>query len=130
MAAVLYGGAYFGMEHLRTRNGPWQVTFASGGGTNAPALIINEPKLNVINCRIDFPARTAPPTNVTVVFNQAREVPFDVPFGRCIALDATSEPGTVTLTLFGHEIELLSRALTVDKKDYDWGSVTNLKIIP
>ena len=118
------------MEHHRTRSGPWRVTFSSAGGTNAPSLVINEPALELSNRRLLFPGHPAPVTNDTVVFEQPREVPFDLPFGRCIFMDATELPGTVTLLLFGHEIELLPRTLTLDKKEYDWATVSNLVVRP
>lgn len=117
------------MEHLRTRHGLWEVTFTSAA-TQAPSLTINEHKLGIHDFRISFPAQTAPATNATLTFDHAREVPFDVPFGRCIFLDAMSQPGTVTFAMFGHEVQLISRTLTVDKKDYDWHSLTNLEVRP
>jgi hypothetical protein len=130
LAAAVYGLAFYAMEHRRARNGPWRVTFSSAGGTNAPCLVINEPGLNLSDRRLTFPNHSAPATNTTVVFDQPRDVPFDLPFGKCIFLDGTALPGTVTLVLFGHEVELLPRAVTIDKKDYDWSAISNLEVRP
>ncbi len=80
--------------------------------------------------RLVFPGHPAPATNVTLVFDQPREVPFDVPFGKCIFMDATRLPGTVTLVLFGHEIELRPRTLTLDEKDYNWAVISNVEVRP
>jgi hypothetical protein len=35
-------------------------------------------------------------------------------------MDTTFMPGTVTFELFGHEIELLPRALIIDRQDHPW----------
>ncbi|EEF59441.1 hypothetical protein [Pedosphaera parvula] len=121
IALVLYVVFYTTIEHRRTRNGPWRVTFSSDT-TNAPIVIINEPKLNISNVRLVFPNMKAPATNATVVFDPPRPVPFDLPIGQCIFLDTTFQPGTVVFNIFGHEIQLIPRVLTIDKKEYPWQS--------
>ena len=35
-------------------------------------------------------------------------------------MDTISLPGTVTFQMFGHEIELLPRVLTIDRQEYPW----------
>lgn len=129
LAVVVYGASYLVLEHYRTRNGLWIITFAAGDA-QSPSLVVNDAKLNINNLRIVFPGQAAPPTNATITFEQPRDVPFDLPMGKCIFMDATSQPGTVTMVLFGHEIELLPRTLTIDKKDYPWASNTNLNVLP
>jgi hypothetical protein len=37
-------------------------------------------------------------------------------------MDATSLPGTVAFELFGHEIQLLPRVLTIDNQERPWRS--------
>ena len=130
LAMLVYAVAFYVLERNRTRNGPWQVAFVAAAGTSPPSLIINEPKLRISDMRIVFPRRSTPPTNSVMVFEQPREVPFEVPYGKCVFMDAMSLPGTVAFVLFGHEIQLLPRTLTVDKKEYDWRSITNLEVIP
>jgi hypothetical protein len=52
-----------------------------------------------------------------------------LPFGELLYQDPTFLPGTVTMRLFGHVVELLPRVLTVDKKEYPWqsGAVIQLR---
>jgi hypothetical protein len=39
-----------------------------------------------------------------------------------VFLDTTFLPGTVALSLFGHEVQLLPRVLTIDKVEKAWRS--------
>ena len=126
IALLLYVALYSGIEHRRTRNGPWQVTFAGGAGT--PTLIVNEPKLRISNLKINFPSEPAASTNIMITFDLPQPVPFAVPFGHCAFMDTTFLPGTIVLNLFGHEIQLLPRVLTIDKKEYPWQSDTTISL--
>ena len=123
VALAVYIVAYHAIEDRRTRNGPWEVTFTRDA-SGAPALLINQPKLAITNVQIDFPGETTAMTNQSTMLAlaQPRAVSFDVPFGKCVFMDATSLPGTLVLELFGHEIQLLPRALTIDKADQPWRS--------
>jgi hypothetical protein len=117
------------IEHRRTRNGPWRVTFtASAAGV--PAIVINEPKLAITNVQISFAGQTLPTTNSPIVlaFGQPKPVPYEVPFGNCVFMDTTFLPGTVTLQLFGHEIELLPRVLVTDRQEHMWRSATTISL--
>ena len=127
IAVIVYAVFYTWIEHRRTRNGPWRVTFNSESGT--PVVIINQPKLQIENVTISFSDEKAS-TNVTqtTIFDPPRPVPFDVPFGKCIFIDTTFQPGNVTFNLFGHEIQLLPRVLTIDFKEYPWKSGTNISL--
>jgi hypothetical protein len=121
-ALVLYIIVYGVVEHRRVRQGPWRVTFTANAD-ELPAILINQLRLGITNVEIAF-ARSAPVTNipVTLQFDQATPVPFDVPYGKCIFLDTTFLPGTVTMQLFGFEIELLPRVLIVDRAEVPWSS--------
>lgn len=138
-ALAFYLLSYFVIEHWRPRKGPWEVTFARKGGR--AAVTINQHRLGITNVQVSFgqhPNDTAPsfsasdppspvpesmtPLNETIVFSQARKVPFELPFGRCVFLDTTVLPGTVTMQLFGHEIELLPRVLVIDHREHPWQS--------
>lgn len=112
---------YQSIEHRRTRNGPWRITFAIGSNDFA-TIVIDEPRLAITNVQIRFAGETRPRTNapVTLGFREPKPVPYDVPFGQCVFMDTTFLPGTVTLQLFGHEIELLPRALIIDRQDHPW----------
>lgn len=129
IALVLYFAGFYGIEYERTRKGPWQVTFTNDAA-NAPAILINQSRLAITNVLITFPGETPPPAHlpVTLAFGQARAVPYDVPFGKCIFLDTTFLPGTVVFELFGHEIQLLPRVLTIDKREVPWRSNTTVPL--
>jgi hypothetical protein len=114
---------YQAIEHRRTRNGPWRVTFVAGGN-QPPTIVIDQPKLAITNVQIRFAGETLPATNssVTLVFREPKLVPYEVPFGQCVFMDTTFLPGTLTLQLFGHEIELLPRVLVIDRREHPWQS--------
>lgn len=125
IAVVLYLVAYGWIEHRRTRNGPWEVRFAVESET--PAIIITQPKFQIQNVRIFFPDENiATNCSGTMTFAQARQWPYAVPFGKVIFMDTTFLPGNVTFELFGHEIQLLPRVLTIDRKEIPWQSNTNI----
>jgi hypothetical protein len=64
------------------------------------------------------------------VAGEARPVPFEVPFGSVIFFDTTVLPGTVTMRLFGHEIEFIPRTLIIDHTPYGWINGTNIFVRP
>ena len=127
-AVALYAVVFTWIEHRRVRNGPWTVEFgASPGGM--PAITIRQPRLSLTNIQIVF-SEAGSPSNppVSLDFREARKVPFEVPYGRCVFLDTTFLPGTVTLQLFGHEIELLPRTLILDHQERAWNSGQTLTV--
>ena len=127
IALVLYLVAYKWIEHRRTGNGPWEVRFVVE--SEIPAIFINQPKLQIQNVRISFPGENiATNFSETMTFAQPRQWPFDVPFGKVIFMDTTFLPGNVTFELFGHEIQLLPRVLTIDRKEIPWRSNTNVSL--
>lgn len=120
---AIYLIAYGGIEHLRNRKGPWQVTFTRSTGTGLPALLINQAALQITNVQIIFtnqPSFTNPAAHLN--FGQPKPVPYDLPFGKCVFMDATFLPGTLTIQAFGHEIELLPRVLMLDHEEHPWRS--------
>jgi len=126
IALVLYVIFYNFIEHRRTRRGPWRATFTTEGGV--PALIVNEPQLGISNVTMTFPNERISPTNLPLVFAQPQPVPFDVPFGKCLFMDTTFQPGTVVFNLFGHEIQLIPRVLTIDRIEFPWQSHTTIAL--
>jgi hypothetical protein len=124
---LLYIAAFSLIEHRRVKSGPWQVTFTTE--TNAPAIVINQPTLGIRNVKLVFPG-APPPTNAaaTTLFDAARPVPFGVPGGQCVFLDAISLPGTLTLELHGHQIQLLPRTLTLDHREVGWAGLNEATI--
>jgi hypothetical protein len=131
LALVGYAVFYEGIEHWRARKGPWRVTFTRTAA-GAPMILIDHPKLAITNVQVCFAADALPATNrpVTLVFDQPRPVPYAVPFGNCVFMDATFLPGTVTFQLFGHEIELLPRVLVLDRQEHPWRSGTSVTLSP
>jgi hypothetical protein len=126
VALAGYALSYWAIEHQRARRGPWEVAFTGAAGV--PVMIINQPNLSITNVQIRFAGAPAAGTEVTMRFNQPHPVPYDVPFGKCIFMDTTFLPGTVTFQLFGHEIELLPRVLIVDHQDLPWRSEASLDL--
>jgi hypothetical protein len=124
---VGYWLAYHAIEHRRNRKGPWSVTFTNTPA-GAPCILVNQTALRLTNVQITFIEISVSPTNqsATLSFSQPREVPYDVPFGKCIFMDTTFLPGTVTFQLLGHEIELLPRVLLIDHSEFPWHSNTNI----
>jgi hypothetical protein len=127
IAVLVYVIFYFGIEHRRTRKGPWQVTFTNDA-SGAPALIINEPNVGVTNLQITFPGETNRIEKTSLVFSQPRVVPYDIPFGKCVFMDTTFLPGTIVFDMFGHEIQLIPRVLTIDKKEMPWQSEKTIAV--
>ena len=119
---------YHFIENRRTRKGPWQVTFTTNSPGN-PELVINQPILAISNVQIRFPRMETNQTAIsnyqspiTFAFSQPKPVPYDVPFGKCVFMDTTFQPGTLTFQMFGHEIELLPRVLVLDRREHPWRS--------
>lgn len=131
IALVVYFAAYTGIEHRRTRKGPWRVIFTNTlSGT--PAIQIDQVALGITNLLITFPGGPLPPTNstATIAFDQPYPVPYPVPFGKCLFMDTTFLPGTVVFELFGHEIQLMPRVLTIDKEEQPWHSDATISLPP
>jgi len=129
IALLVYVTFYTAIEHRRARAGPWQVTFTNDTAS-ARAIIINQPALGITNVQISFVGEpnSLPAAARTLQFGEARAVPFEVPFGKCVFLDTTFLPGTVALNLYGHEIQLLPRVLTIDKVERPWRSGETISV--
>ena len=116
LAVAIYVGGFAFDQHLRTRRGPWEVTFTTEP-SGAPAILVNQRKLNIANLKIVFLGE--PSTNIqrAVVFDFPQK---PIPFGKVKFEDLTYLPGTVTFDFFGHEIELLPRTLYINRKAHPW----------
>ncbi len=118
---------FYWVEHRRVAKGPWVVTFTTESDT--PALVVNQHKLGIRDVRITFSGeRTTTNTATILEFSQVRPVPFAVPFGQCIFLDPLFLPGTVVLDVFGHEVQLMPRVLTIDKVERPWRTGEEIKL--
>jgi len=131
IALIGYWIVYHAIEHRRNRKGPWIVTFGSDSA-GISRIIINQPWLRITNCEMSFPGSNGSSTNSssTLSFSQPKPVPYDLPFGKCIFMDTTFLPGTLTFQFFGHEIELLPRVMIVDHQEVAWHSETNIILKP
>jgi len=115
---ALYGAAFYGIEYVRQRKGPWQVDFQANG-SGIPVIEIAQAHLGVSGVRILFHDEHMTNAPRLVRFDRVRQ---PVPFGQVIYEDLTFQPGVVTFELFGHEIELLPRLLIVNKKTIPWSN--------
>lgn len=131
LAIICYAFFYHNIEDRRTRKGPWEITFTNDASGN-PELIINQPRLAITNAQITFTNQRAGTafSPATLVFNQPRQVPYPVPLGACVFMDTTFLPGTVTLQLFNHEIELIPRVLKIDGQEHPWLSESTITLHP
>ena len=118
LALLVYIVAFSLIQNRRTRNGPWRTVFVTDA-SGQPALLIEQPKLN-ISQKIVFVGQMLPQKNSqkSRVFDNPNET--KAPFGEVIFQDLTFLPGTVTLNVFDHQVELLPRVLTIDKREYPW----------
>ena len=116
---IVYITVFSLVEGNRRKDGPWELTFTQVD--DSPALRISQTKLNLTNITILF-TEAIIPTNLpqTVRFQHGQIAPLDLPFGKCIFLDTLYLPGTVTCEVFGHEIQLLPRTLTIDRVEHPW----------
>jgi hypothetical protein len=130
LAVGCYALFYPSIEHRRTRKGPWEVTFAQTNG-GVPLLVIDQPKLAITNVQVLFADQVVSgQTNTHMMFSEAKPVPFAAPFGKCVFMDTTFLPGTLTFQLFDHEIELLPRVLVIDQQEHPWVSNSTITLHP
>jgi len=125
-AAMFYVAAFWGIEHLRHRKGPWEVAFGSDAQGNA-TLTIAQPSLKLTDVRLVLRGERATNEPATVRFDRVLR---PVPFGRVIYEDLTFLPGVVTFDLFGHEVELLPRALVANRQAIPWQSGVTIDLWP
>lgn len=123
---IVYFVVFSWIENRRRKSSPWEITFTELD--NSPALLINHAELKLTNITIviaDAPA----PTNLpqTIRFEHGQVAPLDLPIGKCIFLDTLFQPGTVVCEVFGNEIQILPRTLTINRVEYPWS--TSQKIL-
>lgn len=119
VALIGYIVVFNWVERRRFVKGPWRLTFSQTN--DSPMLIINQSTLGVANVALLF-SGVAMTTNVneTVAFGQGRAVPFDLPFGKCVFLDPLFLPGSVACEIYGHQIQIMPRVLTIDGIEHPW----------
>jgi hypothetical protein len=119
LALVFYVAGFTWIQHWRVAKGPWDVTFASDA-RGRPSILILQRKLN-ISQRLEFPDERIDHPNLDVGV-QFREAVTKLPFGEMMFQDPLFLPGTATMRLFGHVVELMPRVLTIDDKEHSWGA--------
>ena len=117
LAVVFYVAAFGWIEHRRVAKGPWVIEFVSDAG-GRPTLQISQRQLEISE-ELNFPDDRVGRPNVAeqVVSSEART---NLPFGEMLMQDALYLPGTVTMRVCGHQVEVLPRTLIVDKKEHAW----------
>ncbi len=122
---------YSGDRYLRLRKGPWELQFSSeSDGT--PRLVINQPALGITNVTLRLEGESVRQEPVLVRFDapdQWKSQLVEIPYGRVLFFYRNYLPGTVILDLFGHEVEIVSRALILNLNEHEWqsGAVISLK---
>ena len=127
LAVLFYAAAYSWLSRRQTAKGPWEVTFTNDVA-GAPEIIVAQPRLGISNVRVRFAGEKLS-GNVTelVRFSRPRT---PVPFGEVIYDDLMFLPGTVTLDVLGHEVELLPRVLVLNGQPVTWRSDTTHTLWP
>lgn len=123
---ALYLVVFFGIERARQHKGPWEVNFQTNA-EGSPQLIVSQAKLGLSNVKIVVNGENSSNATGRVSFDHVKR---PVPFGKVIYEDLTFLPGVVTFDLFGHEIELLPRALIANKKQVAWKSGITIDLWP
>jgi len=117
LALVFYIAAFSLIEYRRAVKGPWEIAFISDGA-GRPSLQISQRTLHISE-RLSFPDDKVARPNLAELI-KFREATTNLPFGEMLLQDALYLPGTITLRLCGHQIEVLPRTLIVDKTEHPW----------
>lgn len=127
-AVAIYAALFAALEYRRAAKGPWEITFSTSAEGEA-VMLVNQHELRITNATVVFAGRTSPlPQSATVTFREPRQPPFEVPFGKCVFMDLTSLPGSVTLQLFGHQVELMPRRTIVDGEARTWAQSQRIEL--
>jgi hypothetical protein len=122
----IYLAVFYGFEMVRHRKGPWEVDFRTNAQGSA-LIRVSQPRLGLKDVQITFHGEDARNASGRVAFDRVRT---PVPFGKVIYEDLTFLPGVVTFDLFGHEVEILPRALIVNKEQIPWRSGAEIDLWP
>lgn len=127
-ATIFYFAAYTWLTRKQTGKGPWEVTFTNDVA-GVPELIIRQANLGVSNVHVRLLGEKLSKTQqtATVEFLKPQQA---VPFGQLLYDDLMFLPGTVTLDVFGHEVELLPRVLVLNRKPVPWASNSTNDLAP
>jgi len=119
LSLLVYVGGFWGCTHWRLRRGPWELTFAAGE-TNGATVTVRQSALGIDEVRLVFPEAQVTNRLPLTIRVATPDDAQGLPFGHVKFLDTTELPGTMTLELFGHEVELLPRVLLLDRVPHPW----------
>ena len=125
LAAVFYCAAFWWIEHRRVAKGPWEIAFISDAA-GRPSLRISQAALRISE-GLSFPDDQVPRTNLAELV-KFRQATTNLPFGEVLLQDPLYLPGTITMRLFGHLVEVLPRTLVVDHQEHAWKAGEELVI--
>jgi hypothetical protein len=117
LAVVFYCAVFWWIEHRRAVKGPWEIAFLSDAA-GRPWLRISQPALNISE-GLSFPDDQVARPNLAEVV-RFREAVTNLPYGEMLLQDPLYLPGTITMRLFGHLVEVLPRTLVVDHQEHAW----------
>ncbi len=126
LALVGYGLLYGCDRHLRMRRGAWEFTFAASA-QGEPTLTIDQPFLGISKVRIVIKEETYEGATQRIRFDKPG---IELPFGKPMFYDTTYLPGSITMDLFGHEVEVLPRTLILNFKEKPWKSGEVISLTP
>jgi len=116
---IVYVAVFSWVENNRRKHGPWEITFTEVD--NSPALLVNHAQLGLTNITIIFSGVPVTTNSAqTIRFEHGRVAPFDLPFGKCVFLDTLFLPGSVTVEIFDHQIQVLPRTMMIDHVEHAW----------
>jgi hypothetical protein len=119
LSVLFYVAGFAWIQHRRVAKGPWEVTFVSDSA-GQPSILIAQRTLN-ISQKLEFPDVRIHRANLDVGVKFGEAV-TNLPFGEMMFQDPLFLPGTATMRLFGHVVELLPRVLIIDDQEQAWGS--------
>jgi hypothetical protein len=125
LAAAFYCAAFWWIEHRRAAKGPWEIAFISDAA-GRPSLRISQAALNISE-GLSFPDDQVARTDLAELV-EFRQAATNLPFGEMLLQDPLYLPGTITMRLFGHLVEVLPRTLVVDHQEHAWKAGEELVI--
>ncbi len=117
LSLLFYAAGFSWIQHRRVVKGPWEVVFVTDAA-GRPSVFITQRTLN-ISQKLQFPDERIGRANLQAGVRFTEAV-TNLPFGEMVFQDPLFLPGTATMRLFGHVVELLPRVLIIDNKERAW----------
>lgn len=126
---TIYGLAFLLDGFFRMRKGPWLAVFSAISPTQLE-LSVYQPTLGINGVKITIQREALESVELTQGRVEFRNPNQPLPFGQLIYTDLTFLPGVVTMEIEGHQIELMPRALVVNRKPIPWDRLDPLDLKP